>query len=94
MTGLWSALFFLLGISVGSFLNVVADRLPDGKSIISPPSHCPECQRELSARDMIPVFSYLWLKGRCRNCDATIPVRLFWVELGTGVLFAFLYWHY
>jgi leader peptidase (prepilin peptidase)/N-methyltransferase len=94
MSGLWLGLFFALGAVVGSFLNVVADRLPGGKSIISPPSHCPECARSLLAKDMIPVFSYLWLKGRCRYCGATIPMRLLWVELGTGVLFAFSYWHY
>ena len=94
MDGLWLSLFFALGAVVGSFLNVVGDRLPTGKSIISPPSHCPGCQHRLSAGDMIPLFSYLWLKGRCRYCDATIPMRLFWVELAMGVLFAFLYWHY
>ena len=94
MSGLWLSLFFALGAVVGSFLNVVADRLPAGRSIVFPPSHCPECQRGLSAKDTIPLFSYLWLKGRCRYCRATIPMRLFWVELGTGVLFAFSYWHY
>lgn len=94
MSGFWFVIFFLLGIVLGSFLNVVADRLPAGKSIVSPPSHCPNCQRRLSARDMIPIFSYLWLKGRCRYCGTTIPMRLFWVELGMGVLFTFLYWHY
>lgn len=94
MISLWLVLFFLLGAAVGSFLNVVADRLPAGKSIISPPSHCPNCQRKLSAKDMIPIFSYLWLRRRCRYCGATIPMRLFWVELGTAVLFTFLYWHY
>ena len=94
MTAAWLTLFFLLGVAVGSFLNVVADRLPAGKSIVSPPSHCPECQRRLSAKDMVPLFSYLWLKGHCRYCDANIPMRLFWVELGMGILFAFLYWHY
>lgn len=94
MTGLWLALFFLVGAVIGSFLNVVADRLLAGKSIISPPSHCAECKRRLSARDNIPIFSYLWLKGRCRYCRATIPIRLFWVELGMGILFAFIYWHF
>ncbi len=94
MTALWLALFFLLGAVLGSFINVVADRLPAGKSIISPPSHCSECQYKIPARDNIPIFSYLWLRGHCRNCGAAIPLRLFWVELGTAILFAFLYWHY
>ncbi|HEX76108.1 MAG TPA: prepilin peptidase [Dehalococcoidia bacterium] len=94
MTGLWLFLFFLLGAAVGSFLNVVADRLPLGKSIISPPSHCFACRRQLSIKDLVPIFSYLWLKGRCRYCGVSISKRLFWVELGTGILAAFLYWHY
>jgi leader peptidase (prepilin peptidase)/N-methyltransferase len=91
---MYLALFFLLGAAMGSFLNVVADRLPASKSIVSPSSHCPECQQRLSAKDVIPIFSYLQLKGRCRYCGITIPMRLFWVELGTAALFAFLYWHY
>ena len=94
MTVLLSVLSFLIGAAVGSFINVIADRLPAGKSIISPPSHCSECQYKITAIDNIPIFSYLWLRGKCRNCGATIPMRLFWVELGTAVLFAFLYWHY
>lgn len=94
MVVLWVVIFFVFGAAIGSFLNVVADRLPAGKSIISPPSHCPECQHSIPARDNIPVFSYLWLRGHCRNCGAAIPMRLFWVELGVGLLFAFLYWHY
>ena len=94
MDGLLIALFFFFGTAIGSFLNVVADRLPAGKSVVSPPSSCPVCQRRLSAGDMVPIFSYLRLKGRCRYCGVTIPLRLLCVELGTGILFAFLYWHY
>jgi leader peptidase (prepilin peptidase)/N-methyltransferase len=90
----WIVLFFLAGIAVGSFLNVVADRLPAGQSIISPPSHCPNCQRRIVFKDLVPVFSYILLKGRCRYCGSAIPVRSLIVELGTGFLFAFLYWHY
>jgi leader peptidase (prepilin peptidase)/N-methyltransferase len=91
---MWLVLFFLVGIAVGSFLNVVADRLPAKQSIISPPSHCPNCRRRIASRDLIPIFSYIWLKGRCRYCRSVIPVRSFIVELCTGILFAFLYWHY
>ena len=94
MTVLWLALFFFVGAAVGSFINVIADRLPASKSIISPPSHCSECQYKIPATENIPIFSYLWLRGRCHNCGAIIPRRLFWVELGTASLFAFLYWHY
>ena len=87
--------FVLLGMVVASFLNVCCDRLPVGESLIYPPSHCPACQRRLSfAKDMIPVFSYLWLRGRCRYCQAPIPRRILWVEVGTSVLFGFACWRY
>ena len=90
----WIVVAALLGIAVGSFLNVVIDRLPTGKSLLFPASHCVSCHRRLAIKDLIPVFSYLWLHGRCRYCQAPIPQRLLWVEIGTGILFAYLYWHY
>ena len=86
--------FVLLGMAVGSFLNVLIDRLPAGKSLVYPPSHCDACQRRLSLKDLIPVFSYLWLRGRCRYCQASIPRRVLWVEVGIGLLFAGLYLHF
>jgi leader peptidase (prepilin peptidase)/N-methyltransferase len=86
--------FALLGLAVGSFLNVCIDRLPQNKSIAYPPSHCEACQHKLTARDLIPVFSYLRLRGRCRYCQVSIPRKLLWVELATAVIFALLYWHY
>ncbi|HJX69276.1 MAG TPA: prepilin peptidase [Dehalococcoidia bacterium] len=85
-------LFAFLGLAVGSFLNVCIDRLPQNKSIVLPPSHCEACQHKLAAKDNIPVFSYLRLRGRCRYCQAAIPQRIFWVELATAVIFALLYW--
>jgi leader peptidase (prepilin peptidase)/N-methyltransferase len=87
-------IFTLLGTAVGSFLNVCIDRLPERKSIISPPSHCDSCQRRLTMKDLIPVFSFIWLRRRCRSCGALIPWRVFWVEIGTGILFGFMYWYY
>lgn len=87
-------IFALLGIAIGSFLNVCIDRLPARKSLVYPPSSCDACQHRLSPQELIPVFSYLWLRGRCRYCHTHIPQRVFWVELGTGLLFAFLYWNY
>jgi leader peptidase (prepilin peptidase)/N-methyltransferase len=87
-------IFILLGMVVASFLNVCCDRLPARESIIYPPSHCSACQHRLSAKDLIPVFSYLWLRGRCRYCHAPIPRRLLWVEIGTAVLFGFVSWRY
>jgi len=82
-----AAVFFLLGISVGSFLNVVADRVPAGKSLLRPPSHCFNCGHALEPRDLFPVVSYLLLKGKCRYCGHSIPVRSMLVELTSGLLF-------
>ena len=86
--------FAVLGLLIGSFLNVCIDRLPRGQSIVRPPSHCPECNRRLGILDLIPVFSYLWLRGHCRYCRASIPIRLPIVEGLTGLLFALIYWKY
>jgi len=88
------ALFALLGLAVGSFLNVCCDRLPQRQSIIRPPSHCSSCGKKLKIRDLVPIFSYLWLRGRCRYCSARITLRLPLVEVGTALLFALLCWHY
>ena len=86
--------FGLLGACIGSFLNVVIDRLPAGKSLAYPPSSCDACQHRLSWLDLFPVFSYIFLRGRCRYCGAKIPLRVMLVELGTGLLTAFLYIHF
>ena len=86
--------FTLLGLFVGSFLNVCIDRLPRGQSIIHPRSYCAACNRKLGNLDLIPLFSYLWLRGRCRYCQAPIPIRLPIVEGMTGLLFALLYWKF
>jgi len=86
--------FALLGLFVGSFLNVCIDRLPSGQSIIHPRSYCAACKRKLGNLDLIPIFSYLWLRGRCRYCRASIPIRLPIVEGTTGLLFALLCWKF
>ena len=91
MEAIYTALFALLGLAVGSFLNVCIDRLPGGRSVVTPPSQCDSCHRRLAAIDLIPVLSYLWLRGRCRYCQASIPQRIVWVELASGALLAFLY---
>jgi leader peptidase (prepilin peptidase) / N-methyltransferase len=85
-------IFGILGSAIGSFLNVCIDRLPENRSLLGPPSHCDGCQRKLGALDLIPVFSYLFLRGRCRTCGARIPLRVFLVELGCGLLTALLFW--
>lgn len=73
----------LFGLIWGSFLNVVIYRLPRGKNLAFPPSHCPQCSRSIKFYDNIPVVSYLILGGRCRQCRARIPVTYFMVELLT-----------
>lgn len=82
----------LIGLAVGSFVNVVVDRLPHDASIVSPPSHCGACGRRLASFEMIPVISYLALRGRCRTCGASIGPRVLWVELLTGLLVAVAAW--
>jgi len=86
--------FFLLGLEIGSFLNVCIDRLPEGKSVVSPPSHCEVCGHRLAAKDLVPLFSYLWLRGKCRYCGAEIPWKLLYIELVSGVMCTLLFWHY
>ncbi|MBW2604652.1 MAG: prepilin peptidase [Deltaproteobacteria bacterium] len=80
-------LVFMFGMCIGSFLNVCIYRLPSSTSIINPSrSFCPQCNSAIQFYDNIPVFSYLWLKGRCRNCKAPISLRYPLVELMTGIL--------
>lgn len=86
-----AVILFLLGVSVGSFLNVVADRVPAGKSIMHPPSHCFNCGHMLAPRDLFPIISYLLLRGKCRYCGKPFPARSMLVELSTGLLFALAY---
>lgn len=78
----------LLGLAIGSFLNVVIWRVPRGESVVSPPSACPACGNPIRPRDNIPLAGWLLLKGRCRDCSEPISARYPLVELGTGVLFA------
>ena len=78
----------VLGLVIGSFLNVVIYRVPRGQSIVAPASACPSCASPILARDNVPVLSWLWLRGRCRHCAAPISVQYPLVELTTGALFA------
>ena len=82
------------GLIVGSFLNVCIYRIPRGESIVFPPSHCPKCGSRVAVRDLIPVFSYLFLKGRCRYCRERISPLYPLVEVITGLLFAVMYIHF
>ncbi|WP_112243943.1 prepilin peptidase [Kribbella monticola] len=85
-------LVFLLGLAVGSFLNVVIHRVPRGESVVTPASRCPRCGTPIRARHNLPVLGWLILRGRCADCGTPISARYPLVELGTGLLFAALTW--
>jgi leader peptidase (prepilin peptidase) / N-methyltransferase len=89
-----AALAFGPGLALGSFLNVVAARVPLRRSIVRPPSACMSCGHEIAWYDNVPVASWLLLRGRCRSCAARIPVRYPAVELVSGVLVAACGWKY
>jgi leader peptidase (prepilin peptidase) / N-methyltransferase len=80
------AIVFLYGISIGSFLNVLIYRLPHGKSLLRPPSHCPKCNNPIKFYDNIPIISFIILRGRCRQCHDKISWRYPLVEALTGIL--------
>lgn len=84
-------IIFLLGLAVGSFLNVCIYRLPAGESVVSPPSHCRACGVRLGPADLIPVLSYILRRGRCRSCGAPFSARYALVELATGALFVWCF---
>ena len=90
-TVILAVMAFIIGASVGSFLNLAADRIPAARSIITPRSFCEACGRPLGSLDLVPVLSYIWLRGQCRYCRATIPLRLMVVEGITGILFTLVY---
>lgn len=77
----------LLGLAIGSFLNVVVHRVPRGESVVRPPSACPSCGTPIRPRDNVPVLGWLLLRGRCRDCSAPISPRYPLVEFATAVLF-------
>ena len=114
---LWIAFATVLGLLVGSFLNVVILRLPARMAaqwqreareelelaavdeplppgIVREPSHCPQCKHRLAARDNIPLFGWLWLRGRCRYCHCPISIQYPLVELLCGVLSAAIVWKF
>ena len=79
--------FFLFGIIVGSFLNVCITRIPEEISIVTPGSRCPRCGTPIKPYDNVPLFAWLWLRGKCRACGAPISVMYPLIELATGLLF-------
>ncbi|MGP0031168.1 MAG: prepilin peptidase [Acidimicrobiales bacterium] len=88
MLGLLIGFCALLGLAVGSFLNVVIYRVPRGQSIVTPRSACPSCGVPIKERDNVPVFSWLLLRGHCRSCHEPISARYPLVELTCALLFA------
>lgn len=82
---------FVIGLCLGSFYNVVGLRIPKKESIVLPGSHCVNCNYELKAYDLIPVFSFLFLKGKCRRCQTTLSWMYPMMELVTGVAFVWSY---
>ena len=100
-----TAYLVLVGLVVGSFINLTADRLPRGESVVSPRSHCRSCGRQLNAADLLPVVGYLLRGGRCATCDvaigagaplvegvcgALVAAAIIWQGLWPGVLIGFL----
>lgn len=78
----------LFGLAIGSFLTVVAWRVPRGESVVWPGSHCPGCGNAVRARHNVPVLGWVVLRGRCFDCRVPIGARYPMIELGTGLLFA------
>jgi leader peptidase (prepilin peptidase)/N-methyltransferase len=85
-----TAVFFLFGLLIGSFLNVAIVRLPRGRSLVSPPSHCPRCKTNIKFYDNIPLISFFILRGKCRNCGEPISWRYPLVELMNGLFYAWI----
>jgi leader peptidase (prepilin peptidase)/N-methyltransferase len=90
-TIIWSLFVLVLGLMVGSFLNVLVARLPYEKSIVWPGSRCFSCLQPIRVFDNLPVVGYLRLRGKCRMCGAAFSSRYLWVELGTGLAFLGLF---
>lgn len=86
----WPLVGAVLGAVVGSFLNCARYRVPRGLSLRHPPSHCPSCQTVLGVPDLVPILSYLALRGRCRHCGASIGVASMWLEVACALVGACL----
>ncbi|HTY56812.1 MAG TPA: prepilin peptidase, partial [Candidatus Binataceae bacterium] len=89
--GLGGAAAFILGACIGSFVNVVAFRLPREMSIVWPRSFCPHCERQIPAWANIPILAFIGLRGRCLMCRQPIPFRYFLTELSLAIIALYLY---
>jgi len=90
----YTIIMFMFGAAFGSFFNVVGYRLPNNMSLIKPGSSCPNCGHELGALELIPIFSYIFLRAKCKKCKKKIPPFYMIFELLTGILFAFAYYKF
>ncbi|SHI69222.1 leader peptidase (prepilin peptidase) / N-methyltransferase [Dethiosulfatibacter aminovorans DSM 17477] len=88
------AIIFIYGLFIGSFLNVCIYRIPEGKSVVSPPSSCGNCGHRLSFLDMIPVLNYFIYKGKCRYCGASFSIQYPLIELLNGILYLLIFMKY
>lgn len=79
---------------MGSFLTVCVHRIPKGQSVVAPRSACPQCGRQIPWYDNVPLFSFLWLRGRCRSCQARIPPRYPIIELANGLGYLLVVWQF
>src|SRR5690606_17201067 len=89
----WTIVFFLVGLAVGSFLNVCIFRLPHSESVIAPRSRCGYCRTRLAWFENIPILSFIVLRGRCRYCAHYLSPQYVIVELATALMFAAVYRH-
>ncbi|MFO7888628.1 MAG: prepilin peptidase [Eubacteriales bacterium] len=85
---------FIIGTLIGSFLNVCIYRLPEGKSVVSPPSSCSSCGHRLGFLDLVPILSYVFNRGRCRYCGAKYSIQYPLIELLNGILYLFVFYKY
>lgn len=92
LTALMYILTFLFGIAVGSFMNVCILRIPAHESIVTGPSHCPRCGKKLKWYELIPIFSFLALRGRCSNCKLPISAQYPIIEAVNGILWLLIFY--
>ena len=91
MTYLIYALIFIFGITIGSFLNVCIYRIPRGETVVTTPSHCMTCGHKLSWFELLPLFSYIFLRGRCRSCKSQISPQYPIIEAVNGLLYVLVF---
>ena len=88
---IFAIIFFIFGILIGSFLNVCIYRIPKGEDIVFERSHCMNCGYQLSIKDLVPLLSYILLKGRCRNCKTKLSIQYPFIEALNGVLYLVIF---